>query len=300
MRTHRLRRTSLYIPGNNPAMLINAAVYGADSVIFDLEDAIPVTEKDAARILVRNALHTLSYSGAEVTVRVNALSTPFGREDFEEIVPLAPSLIRLPKCETAEDILRADELMGELEQRSGLEIGSVGIIPIVESAYGASNLLSIAKASPRVAALNFGAEDYTADLGAERTKEGRELDDVRSKVVAAARISGVQALDSVFSDINDAEGLFDEALRVRRLGFDGKSVIHPRQVGVVHSAFTPSEREIDNAERVVRALEEAEASRSGVAALNGRMIDAPVAAKARRILALACAADVRGEGGERR
>ena len=300
MRKNRLRRTSLYIPGNNPAMLINADVYGADSVIFDLEDAIPVTEKDAARILVRNALRTFSYSGVEITVRVNALSTPFGREDFEEIVPLAPSLIRLPKCETADDIVRADSVMSELEENFALEVGAVGIVPIVESAFGASNLLAIAKASPRVVALNFGAEDYTADLGAERTKEGRELDDVRAKVVAAARIAGVQALDSVFADINDAEGLFDEALRVRRLGFDGKSVIHPRQVCVVHSAFTPSEREIDHAERVVRALEEAEASRSGVAVLNGRMIDAPVAAKARRILALALAADACGEGRGRR
>jgi len=300
VRTHPLRRTSLYIPGNNPAMLINADVYGADSVIFDLEDAIPVTEKDAARILVRNALRAFSYREAEIAVRVNALSTPFGREDFEEIVPLAPSLIRLPKCETADDILRADELMREIEIRSGLEPGSVGIIPIVESAFGASNLRAIAEASPRVAALNFGAEDYTADLGAERTKEGRELDDVRARVVTAARIAGVQALDSVFADINDVEGLFEEALRVRRLGFDGKSVIHPRQVGVVHSAFTPSEREIDHAERVVRALEEAEAARSGVAVLNGRMIDAPVAAKARKILALSDAAGARREGGERR
>jgi citrate lyase subunit beta/citryl-CoA lyase len=287
-----LRRTSLYIPGNNPGMLLNAAVYGADSIVLDLEDAVSVAEKDAARILVRNALRSISYRDVEVTVRVNSLSTPFGREDFEEIVPLAPSVLRLPKCETADDVLRAEKLIGELEEKSGVPAGSVKLIPIIESAFGASNLPEIVRSSPRVAALNFGAEDYTADLGAERTKEGRELDDIRSRIVAAARIAGIQALDSVFADVNDSEGLFEEAFRVRRLGFDGKSVIHPRQIAIVHRAFTPSEKEIEYAGRVVAAIEEAAVRKSGVVALNGRMIDAPVVAKARKVLALAEAAGV--------
>lgn len=290
MNRRRLRRTSLYIPGTNPGMLANAEVYGADSVILDLEDGVPVSEKDAARILVRNALQHIPYRRAEVTVRVNALSTPFGRDDFREIIPLAPEAVRLPKCESADNILEADALITELELQNGIVPGTVGIIAITESARGGQNLSEIAAASPRVIALNYGAEDYTADIGAVRTKEGRELDDIRAKVIVAARIAGVQALDSVFGDVNDLDGLYAEALRVRLLGFDGKSVIHPRQIPVVHRAFTPSENEIGFARRVMAAFREASSRGAGVIALNGRMIDAPVVARAEKILALAEAA----------
>lgn len=286
-----LRRTSLYIPGTNPGMLANADVFGADSVILDLEDGVPVSEKDAARILVRNALKSIPYSKkTEITVRVNALSTPFGRADFEEIIPLSPGAIRLPKCESAEDILQADALITELEQKYRIAPGSVKIITITESAMGGRNLAEIAAASRRVIALNYGAEDYTASLGAERTREGRELDDIRAKVVVAARVAGVQALDSVFGDINDPEGLYEDALRARRLGFDGKSVIHPRQIHVVHRAFTPTEKETGFALRVMAAFSDAAARGSGVIALDGRMIDAPVVARARKTIALAKAA----------
>ena len=180
--------------------------------------------------------------------------------------------------------------MTEIELNSGVEAGTVGIIAITESARGGRNLSEIAAASPRVIALNYGAEDYTADIGAVRTKEGRELDDIRAKVIVAARIAGVQALDSVFGDVNDMEGLYAEALRVRLLGFDGKSVIHPRQIPVVHRAFTPSEQEIGFARRVMAAFREASSRGAGVIALDGRMIDAPVVARAEKILALAEAA----------
>ena len=290
MKAKRLRRTSLYVPGTNPGMLANATVYGADSVILDLEDGVPVSEKDAARILVRNALRAVPYRGAEVTVRVNSLSTPFGRDDFAEIIPLAPEAIRLPKCECADDVREADALMTDLELKNGIEPGTVGIIAITESARGGRNLSEIAAASPRLIALNYGAEDYTADIGAVRTKEGRELDDIRAKVIVAARIAGVQALDSVFGDVNDMDGLYAEALRVRLLGFDGKSVIHPRQIPVVHRAFTPSEQETGFARRVMAAFREASSRGAGVIALDGRMIDAPVVARAEKILALAEAA----------
>lgn len=290
MNRRRLRRTSLYIPGTNPGMLANAEVYGADSVILDLEDGVPVSEKDAARILVRNALQHIPYRRAEVTVRVNALSTPFGRDDFREIIPLAPEAVRLPKCESADDVREADAMMTDLELKNGIEPGTVGIIAITESARGGRNLSEIAAASPRLIALNYGAEDYTADIGAVRTKEGRELDDIRAKVIVAARIAGVQALDSVFGDVNDLDGLYAEALRVRLLGFDGKSVIHPRQIPVVHRAFTPSDQEVGFARRVMAAFREASSRGAGVIALDGRMIDAPVVARAEKILALAEAA----------
>ncbi|MGI6252855.1 MAG: HpcH/HpaI aldolase/citrate lyase family protein [Aminivibrio sp.] len=291
MKKTRLRRTSLYIPGTNPGMLANADVFGADSIILDLEDGVPVTEKDAARILVRNGLKNIPFSkNTEITVRLNALSTPFGRDDFNEIIPLRPDAVRLPKCESAEDILEADDLISELEKKNGIPEGSVKIITITESAGGGCNLAAIAAASPRVVALNYGAEDYTASLGAERTKEGGELDDIRAKVVVAARIAGIQALDSVFGDVNDSEGLYEDALRARRLGFDGKSVIHPRQIAVVHKAFTPSDKEISFAQRVMTAFSDAERRGSGVVALDGRMIDAPVVARARKTIALAKAA----------
>ena len=290
MNRRRLRRTSLYIPGTNPGMLANAEVYGADSVILDLEDGVPVSEKDAARILVRNALQHIPYRRAEVTVRVNALSTPFGRDDFREIIPLAPDAVRLPKCESADDVREADAMMTDLELKNGIEPGTVGIIAITESARGGRNLSEIAAASPRLIALNYGAEDYTADIGAVRTKEGRELDDIRAKVIVAARIAGVQALDSVFGDVNDLDGFYAEALRVRLLGFDGKSVIHPRQIPVVHRAFTPSDQEVGFARRVMAAFREASSRGAGVIALDGRMIDAPVVARAEKILALAEAA----------
>ncbi|MEA4953546.1 MAG: aldolase/citrate lyase family protein [Aminivibrio sp.] len=290
MNRRRLRRTSLYIPGTNPGMLANAEVYGADSVILDLEDGVPVSEKDAARILVRNALQHIPYRRAEVTVRVNALSTPFGRDDFREIIPLAPDAVRLPKCESADDVREADAMMTEIELENGIEPGTVGIIAITESARGGRNLSEIAAESPRLIALNYGAEDYTADIGAVRTKEGRELDDIRAKVIVAARIAGVQALDSVFGDVNDLDGLYAEALRVRLLGFDGKSVIHPRQIPVVHRAFTPSDQEVGFARRVMAAFREASSRGAGVIALDGRMIDAPVVARAEKILALAEAA----------
>ncbi len=287
----RLRRTSLYIPGTNPGMLANADVFGADSIILDLEDGVPVTEKDAARILIRNGLKSIPYGkNTEITVRLNALSTPFGRDDFMEIIPLRPDAVRLPKCESAEDILEADDLISELEKKNDIPAGSVKIITITESARGGCNLAAIAAASPRVVALNYGAEDYTASLGAERTKEGGELDDIRAKVVVAARMAGIQALDSVFGDVNDLEGLYGDALRARRLGFDGKSVIHPRQIAVVHRAFTPSDKEINFAQRVMTAFSDAERRGSGVVALDGRMIDAPVVARARKTIALAKAA----------
>lgn len=291
MKKTRLRRTSLYIPGTNPGMLANADVFGADSIILDLEDGVPVTEKDSARILVRNGLKSIPYSkNTEITVRLNALSTPFGRDDFNEIIPLCPDAIRLPKCESAEDILEADRLISELEERSGIAAGTIGIITITESARGGCNLAEIAAACDRVVALNYGAEDYTASLGAERTREGRELDDIRAKAIVAARMAGIQALDSVFGDVNDLEGLYEDALRARRLGFDGKSVIHPRQIAVVHRAFTPSDKEINFAQRVMTAFSNAERRGSGVVALDGRMIDAPVVARARKTIALAKAA----------
>jgi len=286
----RLRRTALYIPGNNPTMIQNAGIFGADSIVLDLEDAVSIEEKDAARILLRNALRTIDYKNTEVVVRINPLSTPYGHEDLKVIAREKPDAIRLPKCESVEDVQEADKLLTKIEENIELKEGTIKLMPLIESAKGIFNVFEIARASQRVVALNFGAEDYTADIGAERTKEGKELLDIRARILLAARVAGIDALDSIFGDINDEKGLIEETKFIKQLGFNGKSIIHPCQIKPVHQIFTPSEDEIKYAQRVIAAIEEAKTKKSGVIALDGRMIDAPVASRARRILAFAKAA----------
>lgn len=283
----RLRRTALYIPGNDPSMILNSGIFGPDSVVLDLEDAVSINEKDSARILVRNALRTVDFGSSEVVVRINALSTPYGRDDLEAIVCPELDAVRLPKCEQEGDIRELDEILDKLESERGMARGSVKIMPLIESAVGSYNAVEIASASSRNSAINFGGEDYTSDMGAQRTREGAELLDIRMRILMAARIAGIDALDTVFGNVNDEEGLVAETRLIKQLGFDGKSIIHPRQVKPIHQVFTPSEKEINKAKRVIQAIEEAEKRSSGVVALDGRMIDAPVVAKARRVLAFA-------------
>ncbi|MBN1333189.1 MAG: HpcH/HpaI aldolase/citrate lyase family protein [Synergistales bacterium] len=283
----RLRRTALYIPGNDPSMILNSGIFGADSIVLDLEDAVSINEKDSSRILVRNALQNVDFGASEVVVRINALSTPFGKQDIEAIVCPRLDAIRLPKCEYADDIMELEKILDRVEEEKGLKKGSVSIMPLIESAMGSYNAVQIAKASRRNSAVNFGGEDYTADMGAQRTREGAELLDIRMRILLAARIAGIDALDTVFGNLNDEEGLLEETKLIKQLGFDGKSIIHPRQIRLIHDVFTPSEKEINKARRIIEAIEEAEKRKSGVVALDGRMIDAPVVAKARRVLAFA-------------
>ena len=279
-----LRRTALYIPGNNPAMIQNAGIFGADSVVLDLEDAVSVNEKDSARFLVRNALNNINYGNTEVIVRINSLSTPYGREDLEIIGRAHPDGIRLPKTESVKDIEEVDGILSRIEKEEGFKKGSTKIMPIIESAKGLFNVFEIVKASRRVAVINFGAEDYTADIGAQRTKEGKELFDIRTRILLAARVAGIDVQDSVFAHVYDIEGLIIETKFIKQLGFDGKSVIHPTQIKPVHQVFTPTEEEIKNARRIISAIEEAKRRKSGVISLDGRMVDAPVVAKAQRVL----------------
>jgi len=289
MAHQRLRRTLLYIPGNNPAMLNNAGIFGADVIVLDLEDAVAVREKDAARALVAGVLRLpelLNPTNAEVMVRVNGLDTPFARADVEAVVPARPHSIRLPKAESRETVLELVSLLEAAEKAAGLDY-RIEISPILETVAGVSRAAEIAAAHPRVTALSFGAEDFTRDLGTSRTKEGTELAHARGTIVLAAKSAGIQALDTVFADVLDGDGLRRETQAVRQLGFDGKSVIHPRQIPVVHDVFRPSDRDIEQALAVEAALVEAEARGSGVASLDGRMVDAPVAKKARQVLNLA-------------
>lgn len=284
----KLRRAMMFMPGNNPAMLQNAGIYGADTVIFDVEDAVAVSEKDAARQLVHNAIKRLQYP-CEVAVRINHIQTPFGLDDLEVILPAKPDLIRLPKAETGQDIKIIDEIIGEAEAKYGFAAGSIGMMAAIETAKGLMHAYEIATASPRMVALAIGGEDFVADLKTSRSREGWELFVARSQLLLAARAAGIQAIDSVFANANDDEGFLAETRLIKQLGFDGKSVINPRQVRMAQEVFTPSEKEIKNAERVLAAYKEALERKSGVVALDGKMIDTPIVTRAERVLAYAAA-----------
>lgn len=287
-----LRRTMLYVPGNNAGMIKDVHIYGSDSIMFDLEDSVSMKEKDAARFLVFQALKTIDYGDKEIVVRVNGLDTPFGREDFRAMVHAKPDIIRLPKTEKPEDVVQADLLITELEKEAGIEVGTIKLFAAIESALGILNAYSIAIASKRLVGIAIGAEDFVTDLKTSRSKEGVELLAARSQIVFAARAAKISAIDTIFSNVEDEEGLIRETSLIKQLGFDGKSVINPRQIETVHKIFTPSEAEIKNAIRVLEAIKEAEAKGSGVIALDGKMIDKPIVERAIRVLDLASAARI--------
>ncbi|MDR3564572.1 MAG: aldolase/citrate lyase family protein [Negativicutes bacterium] len=284
----RLRRSMMFVPGNNPAMLQTAGVYGADTIILDLEDAVALTEKDAARYLVQGAIQTMNYP-CEVAIRINHLSTPFGRDDLEAVLAVKPDLIRLPKAETAADIREIDAIISESEQRHGFAAGSIQMMAAIETAKGILNAYDIASASPRMVALAIGGEDFVADLKVRRTKDGKEMMAARGQLVLAARAAGIDAIDSVFADANDEETFIAETTMIKEMGFAGKSVVNPRQIRLVHQIFTPSDKEIEHAKRVIEAYQEALAAGSGVISLNGKMVDAPIVIRAEHTLAYAAA-----------
>lgn len=288
MQQEKLRRAMMFMPGNNPAVLQTAGLYGADTVIFDLEDAVAVSEKDAARYLVHNAIKQMKFP-CEVAVRINHISTPYGLEDLHVVLAAKPDLIRLPKAETAQDIKVIDEIITKAEQDHGFAAGSINMMAAIETAKGLMHAYEIATASPRMVALAIGGEDFIADLKTTRSKDGKELFVARSQLLLAARAAGIQAIDSVFSDINDEETFIAETKMIKELGFDGKSVINPRQIRLVQQIFTPTEKEIRHAERVLTAYREAVERNSGVIALDGKMIDTPIVLRAERVLAYAAA-----------
>jgi len=282
-----MRRSLLFVPGNSPGMLLNGCVFGADSVIFDLEDAVSPDEKDAARILVRNALETLDYYDIERIVRINSIQTPFWKKDLEMIIPAKPDLIMPPKIQGKEEIKEIDDYISGLEKNKGLPLGKIKFIPLIETALGVEKAFDIAQASSRVEALFLGAEDLTADLGAKRTKESKEIFYSRSRIVVAAKAAGIAAIDTPFTDVNDEEGLIQDAVFAKEMGFDGKAVISPRHIEDVNRTFTPSEEEIKYAQRVISTIERAEKEGKGVVSLDGKMIDAPIVERAKQVLKIA-------------
>jgi citrate lyase subunit beta/citryl-CoA lyase len=285
----------LFVPGNNPGMIRDAGIYKADCIMFDLEDSVSINEKDSARFLVFQALTTLKYPGKELVVRINDPGTQLGKDDLEAIVRTRQAVIRLPKTENAGDVSSCAALIEAIENKIGAEAGSTRMMAAIESAAGVLNASEIAFASKRLIGIALGAEDYVTDLKTSRSPEGIELLFGRSMVLLAARSAGIDAIDTVFSNVNDEEGLKREAVLIRQLGFDGKSIINPRQIKTIHDIFTPSEKEIANAFAVIAAIKQAEKSGSGVISLNGKMVDKPIVARAERVLDLARAAGLVSE-----
>mgnify|MGYP002474508577 FL=1 len=285
----RLRRTMMFVPGNNPGMMADAHIYGPDSIMLDLEDSVSMMEKDTARLLVYNALKTIDYGDTEMVVRINPLNTPYGKKDIEAVVKAGVHVVRMPKTETADEVREVEAEIEKVEREIGAE-GRTRIMAAIESALGVVNAYDIAISSPRMMGIALGAEDYCANLKTQRSKEGDELRLARETIVVAARAAGIDALDTVFSNLNDMETFRREVEYIKTLGFDGKSIINPRQIEVVNEVFTPTEKDIEKAKAIVAAIKEAEKKGSGVIALNGKMIDRPVVIRAERTLTLAKAA----------
>jgi len=287
----RLRRTMMFVPGNNPGMMADAHIYVPDSIMLDLEDSVTMAEKDAARLLVYQALKTVDYGNTEMVVRINPLNTPYGKKDIEAVVKAGVDVIRMPKTETAEEVVEVEREIERVERELGC-VGRTKIMAAIESTLGIVNAYAIATASPRMMGIALGAEDYCANLKAQRTPGGDELRLARETIVVAARAAGIDALDTVYSNLNDMETFRQEVEYIKTLGFDGKSIINPRQIEVINEVFAPKEKEITKARAIIAAIKEAEAKGSGVIALNGKMIDRPVVIRAQRTINLAIASGI--------
>lgn len=280
----RLRRSRLYLPGNEPKFFLNAGLHQPDGIILDLEDSVAPAEKDAAQLIVRNALRSVDFYNSERMVRINQL--PAGLEDLKYIIPHNVDVILLPKCESSEQVKLVEMEIKALKAEFSVT-NPVYIMPIIESALGVLKSYEIASASEKVCALAIGLEDYTADIGTQRTDEGRESLFARQMVINAAKAAGVQAIDTVYSDVDNMDGLTQSVHEAKSIGFEGKGCIHPRQIKVVHEGFAPTIEETEKAKKIVHAFEEAEKKGLGVVSLGSKMIDAPVVKRALRTIDLA-------------
>ena len=284
----------MFVPGNNPGMMADAHIYGPDSIMLDLEDSVTMAEKDTARLLVHNALKSIDYGNTEMVVRINPLNTPYGKKDIEAVVKAGVHVIRMPKTETAEEVIEVEREIEKVEREIGC-LGRTRIMAAIESTLGIVNAYAIAPASPRMMGIALGAEDYSANLKTQRTPGGDELRLARETIVVAARAAGIDALDTVYSNLNDMETFRKEVEFIKTLGFDGKSIINPRQIEVVNDVFAPKEKEIEKSRTILAAIKEAEKKGSGVIAVNGKMVDRPVVLRAQRTIDLAIASGILNE-----
>lgn len=279
-----MKRTMLFLPGNNPRMIMNGGLLGADSITFDLEDAVSPDDKDAARDLVSKALQRLQFGKCEIIVRINSLDTPYWEEDLEKTIPFGPDAIMPTKVSGADDIHVLADRISLLEKKAGIPAGTVRIVPLLETALGIENAFAIAAADKRVSALYLGAEDLTADLRCQRTREGNEIAYARSRIVCAARAAGIEVYDTPYTDVEDMDGLERDARMAKSYGFTGKMVISPRHLDCVNEIFSPSWEEIQYAQEVLAAIERGKAEGKGAVALKGKMIDAPIAERAKSVI----------------
>lgn len=291
----RTRRSMLFVPGANAAMISNAFIYPADALIFCLEDSVALREKDTARRLVWHALQHPLYRDVETIVRVNPLDSEWGIHDLEVAVRGGADVIRLPKTDTARDVIDIEKAILGIEQRCGREPGSTRLLAAIESPQGITRAVEIAHASERLIGIALGAEDYVRNLRTERSPDGAELLFARCSVLQAARSAGIQAFDTVYSDVNNEAGFLHEASHIKLLGFDGKSLINPRQIELLHNVYAPTRKEVADARLVVEAAEAAACEGTGVVSLNGRMVDSPVIERARLLLSRAELSGIREE-----
>lgn len=291
----KLRRSMLFVPGANAAMISNTFIYKPDSIMFDLEDSVALAEKDTARMLVAHALQHPLYRELETVVRVNPLASEFGLLDLNAVVRAGTDIVRLPKTDSAQDIIDMDVAITEIEKACGRAVGSTQLLAAIESAQGILAVNDIAKASPRLMGIALGAEDYVRNMKTERSPDGIELLFARSSILHAARANGLMAFDTVYSDARNEEGFLREASLIKQLGFDGKSLINPNQIVLIHNLFAPTQKEVDHATRVIAAAEEAERNGSGVVSLNGKMVDTPIIERAKLVLQRAAASGIREE-----
>lgn len=279
-------RTLLFVPSNQQRKLERAALAGADALILDLEDSVPPSEKEAAREMVAKALRKLASCGKEIFVRINPLSTRHAWADIVKVVTSGLGGIVLPKVDSANDIHLAESMLADAEKRAGLEAGMVSILALVETPKGIIHAYEIAKASQRIAGIVFGAEDYALEMGIERSREGTEIYYPRMVIPVACHAANVLAIDCVYPDVKDKEGLIRETKLAKQMGFHGKAVIHPDQVAPVNEVFSPSPEDIEQARRVVEAFETALTEGKASTSLDGKMIDLPVFERARRLLSM--------------
>ncbi len=280
----RFRFSRLYLPGNNPGLMINAGLHLADGIILDLEDSVAPEKKDEARILVRNALRQINFYGAERMVRINQGER--GLKDLHYIIPQNVNLILIPKCESSDYVKLIAKEIDSVKSEYNIA-NTVFLMPIIESALGIENAFEIARSSENVVAVAIGLEDYTADLGVQRTLEGKESFYARTRLVVAAKAAGIQPIDSVFSDVGDMDALKENVLASKALGFEGMGCIHPRQISVIRQGFAPGEPEIEKSKKIVLAFENAKLNGLGVVALGSKMIDPPVVCRAQKTISLA-------------
>ena len=286
----RLRRSMMFLNAQKPGLIKDPYVYGPDSIMLDLEDAVAMKEKDAARFSLFHALKEINYRGVERVVRINGLDSDLWEEDILCSVAGGCDSIRIPKTETAEDVLKVEKVVEDAEKRFGREPGSVLIMAALESAKGVMNAFEICKASPRLFGIALSGGDYTKDLQTTITGTGVELMGARQHMIIAARAAGVQCFDTVWTNLSDMEGFRKDVQTIHDMGFDGKSIINPRQIPIVHDIYTPKEKEIIFAEKVVREIDEKSAQGIGVFTVDGKMIDIAFYDGAKRTLMLARAA----------